>query len=524
MTKDNGQHNQSANAAMVLDIVEQTLAVAHDLQATGSLVTHTLRELTGAHAILLSVVTNKEDGIHRNIAFTPDRRGYLVDSEIILDLINNAKNQNKVEFIVLDKEKYSRPCTDSKYNLPIENAVVAPLTDAQYHIGTLLLLGLPPDEAGRDALLMAIKLLSNFLALIIRTSLLYENQEELISRLKKEVNDRIHAEKELKNATAQLIQTEKLVSIGQLAAGVAHEINSPLGAIRSSNDSINYNFLDFYYLIQSHCHSLEKYKDITSRIIELISKGQHVFSSREHRKHKADIAKHLKECRVYNYYEVAELLTSVGIYENYDEYISLFVEKDNADSIIFLQKLSHILQGNNIINMAVKQSSRVVNALRDFARSDDNAKIVETNVRDTIETALTLYRNVLKHGIDLKLNFESVPTIYGYPHKLCQVWTNLIQNSAYAMKNTGILEISLKEINNQVQVIVADSGPGIPENIIDKIFEPLFTTKQLGEGTGLGLDIVKQIILKHNGCINIESPPGKGATFTVTLPIGEHQA
>jgi signal transduction histidine kinase len=124
----------------------------------------------------------------------------------------------------------------------------------------------------------------------------------------------------------------------------------------------------------------------------------------------------------------------------------------------------------------------------------------------------------MKHGIELIKEFEPVPQLMCYPDELNQVWTNIIHNAIQAMDNKGILAIKLRSDENFIRICITDSGKGIPESIKDRIFEPFFTSKPKGEGSGLGLDIVKKIIEKHNGMIKVESKPGK-TTFCISLPI-----
>ena len=116
-------------------------------------------------------------------------------------------------------------------------------------------------------------------------------------------------------------------------------------------------------------------------------------------------------------------------------------------------------------------------------------------------------------------NFENVPLINCYPDELVQVWINFISNSIQAMDNNGTLTIDVKNLEKQIQVSISDTGHGIPEEIRTKIFEPFFTTKKAGEGTGIGLDIVKKILEKHDAIMELESEVGKGTTFTVFLPV-----
>jgi signal transduction histidine kinase len=150
--------------------------------------------------------------------------------------------------------------------------------------------------------------------------------------------------------------------------------------------------------------------------------------------------------------------------------------------------------------------------------------MVLANIVDGLETVLILYQNQLKHGITLYKEFEEVPSILCYPDELNQVWTNLIHNAIQAMEGKGDLTISVgrnpKGFENLsgLDVRITDTGKGIPPEIKARIFDAFFTTKAAGEGSGLGLYIVKQIIDKHKGNITYESGEGKGTTVIVELP------
>jgi signal transduction histidine kinase len=141
------------------------------------------------------------------------------------------------------------------------------------------------------------------------------------------------------------------------------------------------------------------------------------------------------------------------------------------------------------------------------------------NITQGIETVLTLYQNQIKQGVEVVRNYQAqLPAVQCYPDELNQVWTNLIHNALQAMDNQGTLTIDAVQKDTSVLVKITDSGKGIPPEILPNIFEPFFTTKPAGEGSGLGLDIVKKIIEKHQGKIDVESVPGQTA-FTVSLPI-----
>ena len=136
-----------------------------------------------------------------------------------------------------------------------------------------------------------------------------------------------------------------------------------------------------------------------------------------------------------------------------------------------------------------------------------------------METVLTLYHNLLKQGVEVIRKYDELPVIEGYPDDLNQIWTNLIHNSIQAMDLKGTLTITTRNEGEYISVSIADTGCGIEPDIRDKIFEPFFTTKKQGEGSGLGLDIVKRIVEKHNGIITFTSELGQGTEFIVKLPV-----
>ena len=355
-----------------------------------------------------------------------------------------------------------------------------------------------------------------------------EHLEEIVKERTKEISDqnlaleneitiRENAEKELKSTTSQLIQTEKLATIGQIAAGVAHEVNTPLGAIGSTNSTMQKVFEEHLINIYQDINTIQS-KDLIMHLIDRIYASNNDLSSREIRKYKKQIVNKLENDNIANAEQIAIFLTNTSIVENYDEFLPLFKDEKCYQVITFLQRIATMINGCRIIDTAVNQSSRVVLALKDYARSEKLQEMKITDIRETINTALILWRNKIKHGIDMNINMQQVPLINCHSHELCQVWTNLIQNAIQAMNESGKLSISLKHIDNNIVVKISDNGPGIPEEIQDKIFDPLFTTKAKGEGTGLGLDISKRIIARHNGTITVKSSP-EGTTFIITLPI-----
>jgi signal transduction histidine kinase len=174
---------------------------------------------------------------------------------------------------------------------------------------------------------------------------------------------------------------------------------------------------------------------------------------------------------------------------------------------------------NQTIQLAVDKASRIVKALKTYLHSSDGVTMEPIYLRENLETVLTIYHNRLKQGVQVIKNYEDVPEVYGFPEQLNQVWTNLIVNAVQAMDNKGILTIGISEEADHVVVSFRDTGKGIPEEIKSRIFEPFFTTKASGEGSGLGLDIVKRILNDHGASISFDSLEGEGTTFYVKLPI-----
>jgi signal transduction histidine kinase len=174
----------------------------------------------------------------------------------------------------------------------------------------------------------------------------------------------------------------------------------------------------------------------------------------------------------------------------------------------------------NVIGQAAAKTRKTVYALKRYSHFQQDDKLEVVDLVDSLEVILTLYHNQLKHGVTVERKFDKeIPPILGYGDELGQVWTNIIHNAAQAMKYNGNLKVEIGRKDDKYAVVrITDNGPGIPPEIKDRIFEPFFTTKQQGEGTGLGLDICRKIVEKHQGTITVDSEPGR-TCFTVTIPF-----
>ena len=324
----------------------------------------------------------------------------------------------------------------------------------------------------------------------------------------------------LKNTQQKLIQSEKLASLGQLISGIAHEINTPLAAIKASSEVMSdinkYYEQNIYQLIKNI--SLEKYNQLVNLIYNSFT-NKKVLTTKEEREIKRIIIKELDNHGIVDADNIADILISIGLLNNYQEFIDI-IDIQNLDEIIeFSNKYSNMLQSIDVIQTAVEKASKIVRALRNYSHFQSKNELVLYNIVTGIETVLTLYQNQTKHSIEIikKYNFDD--SILCYPDELNQVWSNLIKNALDAMKYKGILKICTNRIEDNLSVEIEDNGEGIPEENYKVLFEPFFTTKSIGEGTGLGLDIVKRIIEKHGGQISFSSKVGIGTKFKVYLPI-----
>lgn len=361
-----------------------------------------------------------------------------------------------------------------------------------------------------------LSIIAEQIAGVINNSILIQNSEkakrELISLKEKAENTLI----DLKKSQNNLIQSEKMAALGQMVAGVAHEINTPIGAIKASAGNIN---LSLEEIIK---HGPDIIRELEPNIMKMVEKligevgnTQNSISTKDERKIRKQMIADLDAEGVLSSSEISDTLISLKITEIPAKYNLLWRHPKVTDILKLIYNLAGLRLKTKMIETAVDKTAKIVYALKNYTRHDSSGKMILTNVPNGIETVLTIYENYTKHGIEIIKEFEkNLPEVYCFPDELNQVWTNLIHNSIQAMGGVGKIRITVKSIlddtdRNGMQVEIEDNGPGIPEDIQDKIFDPLFTTKKAGEGTGLGLHICRQIMEKQKGSIEVESIPGK---------------
>lgn len=327
---------------------------------------------------------------------------------------------------------------------------------------------------------------------------------------------------DLEDSQQQLIHSEKMAALGQLISGIAHEINTPLGAIQASAGNNSKSFRNFETKLPEYLSKVSSDDKIflsmlLHKSINKIMSGV-LYSTREERQQKKQIQSYLNELNIKDSDELTELLLDMIIISDLDD-LAPYLKHKNALSIVDLaHSLSALERNNQTILTATNKASKVVFSLKNFSHHDITGNKILSNINYGIQTVLVLYQNFLKQGCNVVEHYGELPDLLCYPDELNQVWTNLIHNALYAMENVGTLTIETLLENNSVVVKITDDGSGIPEEIQAKVFKSFFTTKPAGEGSGLGLGICKRIIDKHEGKISLVSKPGK-TVFTVILPI-----
>lgn len=316
-----------------------------------------------------------------------------------------------------------------------------------------------------------------YTAIMLRRSYsaLSDSKGEL-EQLNHSLEDRVHARTEqltsaydeLKESQTQLVHAEKMSSLGELVAGISHEINTPLWYLISNAT-----------LLQERLGSFENFVGVTETLLNQLREGD---------KDKGKFVRRLQE--------LDDILLNEALRDDLEESVDLI-----KDSIEGLEQLSEMAQ-----------------SLKDFSRLD-RAAVDRFNVNDGLEKSLLIGKNFLKNRIEVHKEFGDVPAITCAPGQINQIFLNLIKNASDAIEGKGEIYLTTREEGDVVVIEIKDNGPGIPEEVMAKIRDPFFTTKEVGKGTGLGLSIVDKIINSHLGELTIESEPGEGATFTVRLPI-----
>ena len=377
------------------------------------------------------------------------------------------------------------------------------------------------DEVGR--------LTRNFSNMALKLEASQKQQSEYNQTLEKKVNERTeelnikndeltHALKGLEESQQQLIHSEKMAALGQLIAGIAHEINTPLGAIQASVGNTR-KYLSLFcdgfpdFLESSGVPEKEFLCTLLAQ-----SDYEQTMTTREERKARRALVSVLEEHNIDKSDELADMLVDMNLNDDIARLLPSLSLPEGFNIVELAHRISGIGRNSDTIRTAVGRASKVVFALKHFAHHDNFGNMISSDINEGIHTVLVLYQSLLKQGCEVVECFGELPVTHCYPDELNQVWTNLIHNALHAMQNKGVLTIETQCKEQNIIVSITDNGSGIPSEVQPKIYDSFFTTKPAGEGSGLGLGICKRIMDKHNGSIDFTSEPGR-TTFTVIIPV-----
>lgn len=348
---------------------------------------------------------------------------------------------------------------------------------------------------------------------------LQTSEQRLEERVEQRTQELQGTLQHLRTTQTQLIQTEKMASLGLLVASVAHEINTPIASVKSSGESI----ADAIGQLRGSTPEFETIdlptRRLFARLLDNVVSRSDLLSSREERAIVREVAAQLEAAGIDQAESKARLIVQLNGQSAVTDFLQLLHHPQCDLLLRRAESIAAISSCTANINTAVERVSKIVFALKSFARVDKSGKMVEANLHEGIDTVLAIYQSQIRQGIELVKHYEHLPPLRCLPDELNQVWTNLIHNALQAMGRTGTLTVTVRREGNQAVVSIGDTGCGIPSEIRNKIFDAFFTTKPAGEGSGLGLDIVKLIVEKHHGHIEVQSEVGVGSTFVVYLPL-----
>jgi signal transduction histidine kinase len=410
---------------------------------------------------------------HRAVGAAPDRERDFTGHEIPLDpdvsgLARAAVTGTPV--LVNDVTTATAPVhRETAETFNVRSFLAVPLRVKQGVGGVLAVAAGEPDRfAQADVDLMLA--VADQVATAIDKAQSFRTIEELSRGLEEKVRVRTEqlrtaneevaaAYRELQAAQVQLVQREKMASVGQLVAGVAHELNNPIGFVASNAATLE----DFVGRLRA---MLESYRTRGEALPEADRRSL----GEEWQARKVDYA---------------------------------------------LRYLDSMILG---IREGAERTRKIVRDLRVFARGDDDVR-QPVDLHEELESSLTLLGHLLKDRVVVERKYGDLPAVECVRSQIDQVLLNILANAAQAIEGPGSITIETRREDGRAVVAVRDSGPGIAPEAIGRVFDPFFTTKPVGEGSGLGLSISYEIVKKHGGAIGVDSRPGEGATFTVTLPI-----
>lgn len=415
-------------------------------------------------------------------ALPPDRR-QTVDRDLIRQVLGEVKTAHR-DFGGRSKTVFYAPvrAANETFCLIVEKDTSATTALVTCKCRKTLLFSL--------LMSIIISILGMFLALkMTRPIQELKEKAQIIAKeneqLQHEINERSHTEKklrknkarlenaldELKQTQAEMIQSEKMTSVEQLAAGVAHEINNPIGFVKS-----NLNTLAQYY--EDITALLKQYREFVTQTKRVVRMGS------------------------------APQAISKGI-------ANLILSEAELDITFLMEDIPKLIQESH---EGAERIQKIVSSLTSYAHPGEK-DVQLTDINECLESTLEIVCNELKDKAAITKDFGRLPPVRCYPQKINQVFTNILVNAAQAIENKGEIIIRTTAAEGSVVICIADTGHGIVPAHLPRIFDPFFTTKEIGKGAGLGLHTARDIIQLHGGSIHVVSAPGRGAVFQIRMPL-----
>jgi len=307
-----------------------------------------------------------------------------------------------------------------------------------------------------------------------RAEALLRQQEEELRRHRDQLEEQVqnrteklhHATQALEERHAQLVQSERMASLGQLVAGIAHEINNPLGYMTSNLASLS-QYLSVFTELLTH------YRELATAVAPGLQGP------------------------------AAELLTRIQTLQ----------EQEDLDYL--LRDVTELL---NDSREGAHRVADIVQSLKAYVR-EDSGQLELVDVNKELATTLKVVWNQLKYRSEVRSDYGPIPPVLGRPAQLNQVFTHLLLNAVQAIPQRGVIHVATSHEGDEVLVRITDTGQGMTPEVLSRLFTPFFTTKPPGQGVGLGLSISAGIASRHKGRIEVRSQPGQGSTFTLRLPV-----
>lgn len=390
------------------------------------------------------------------------------NSQRRLDALTQTLNEKEQDLVILSDEILSQQSKVEEGNETLEQQKIRiQQQDAEIAL----------REDRLDKMSTTVKEQANMLTIIVPFSIFliivlifayraYQARRRDAKKLNQQKEELSELLEELQSTQTQLVQSEKMASLGVLTAGIAHEINNAINYVYSGIHVLDSKFTQIKPVFNT-------LRTIDNRDEDLRTKVEQLMTQREE------------------------------------------VEYDDAESVMDTMIKS--------IRVGAERTTEIVKGLRTFSRSEDET-MQEIDIHQDIDVALLLLQNRIKQNVSIdRLLTDEMPTVFGYPGQIGQALLNIISNAVDAVgdKEKGRIRIETSFIRGHVFISIKDNGVGIQPEDVDKIFDPFFTTKKIGEGTGLGLSITYGIIEKHHGIIKVNSIPGKGTEFKIKLPLND---